>query len=464
MLRTRIALWAGCALSYNMVTGALLFAQTDPGPRVGPPSAGAPLRGLTPTEMATFQAGIQRFQTTESVRTGLGPRFNLNRCASCHSQPALGGSSPSLYSPQNPRTNPQIAVATLDGATNAVPSFVQPDGPVLAARFVKNADGTPDGGVHNLFVITGRTDAGACAIAQPDFATALAQNNVIFRIPVPLFGAGLVEAIPDGAILANKSANAAVKAALGIGGQENRGANDGTITRFGWKAQNKSLEVFAGEAYNVEIGVTNELFPTEREQDPSCALNPLPEDQTDFTAATPVAGMSDIQAFSAFMRWLAPPAPAQSTPGPPPPPGNGGPPPPQQQPPQNPSVANGQQVFAQVGCALCHTPVLTTGTATSAALSHQPVALFSDLLLHHMGAGLADGITQGLAGGDEFRSAPLWGLGQRIYLLHDGRTTDLMQAISAHASQGSEAAGVVSAFQSLPAQAVQDLLNFLRSL
>jgi CxxC motif-containing protein (DUF1111 family) len=411
--------------------------------------------------MATFQAGVQRFQTVDSVSTGLGPRFNLNSCGSCHSQPARGGSSPSLHSPQNPQTNPQIAVATLDGAANTVPSFVQPDGPVVAARFLKNADGTPDGAVHNLFVISGRTDAGACAVTQPDFATALAQNNVIFRIPVPLFGAGLVEAIPDAAILANKAANAAAKAALGIAGQENRSANDGTITRFGWKAQNKSLEVFAGEAYNVEIGVTNELFPTEREQDPSCALNPLPEDQIDFTAASPVAGMSDIQAFSAFMRWLAPPAPAQNTPPGPPPPGNGGPPSPQ---PQNPSVANGQQVFAQIGCALCHTPVLTTGTTTSAALSHQPVALFSDLLLHHMGAGLADGVTQGLAGGDEFRSAPLWGLGQRIYLLHDGRTTDLTQAISAHASSGSEATGVVSAFQSLSAQAAQDLLNFLRSL
>src|SRR5580700_4955137 len=255
MLRTRIALWSGCALRCTLVciigNSAVLFAQTDPGPRIGPPSAGAPLRGLTATEMATFQAGIQRFQTADTVSTGLGPRFNLNGCGSCHSQPALGGSSPSLHSPQNPRTNPQIAVATLDGATNTVPSFVQPDGPVVAARFVKNADGTPDGGVHNLFVISGRADAGTCAITQPDFATALAQNNVIFRIPVPLFGAGLMEAIPDAAILANQSANAAVKAALGIAGQPNRSANDGTITRFGWKAQNKSLEIFSGEAYNV---------------------------------------------------------------------------------------------------------------------------------------------------------------------------------------------------------------------
>jgi len=452
----RIALGASCALTCVVFSGAVVLAQTDPGPRTGPPSAGAPLRGLTATELATFQAGVQRFQTVDTVSTGLGPRFNSNSCVSCHSQPAAGGSSPSQRSPQNPRTNPQIAVATLAGAANTAPSFIKPGGPVMAARFVKNPDGTPDGGVHDLFVISGRTDAGTCAITQPDFATELAQNNVIFRIPTPLFGAGLVEAISDGTILANQSANAAAKTALGIAGQPNRSSNDGTITRFGWKAQNRSLQIFAGEAYNVEIGVTNELFPTEREQDAACALNQLPEDQTDFTAATPLAGMSDIQAFSAFMRFLAPPAPAQNNP----PPGPGAPPPP----PQNPSVATGQQVFNQIGCALCHTPVLTTGTSTSAALSNQPVALFSDLLVHHMGTELADGITQGLATGDEFRSAPLWGLGQRIYLLHDGRSTDLMQAILAHASQGSEATGVVSALQALPAQSIQDLLNFLRSL
>jgi CxxC motif-containing protein (DUF1111 family) len=121
-------------------------------------------------------------------------------------------------------------------------------------------------------------------------------------------------------------------------------------------------------------------------------------------------------------------------------------------------------VFNQIGCALCHTPVMATGATTSAALNHQPVALYSDLLVHHMGTGLADGITQGLATGDEFRSAPLWGLGQRIYFLHDGRTTDLTQAIGAHASTGSEATGVVGAYQTLPAQSVQDLLTFLRSL
>jgi CxxC motif-containing protein (DUF1111 family) len=310
-----------------------MYAQTDPGVRQGPPAAGRPLPQLTALETAAFREGAQRFQQLVSVAgtepgatdSGLGPRFNLNSCSGCHAQPAPGGTSPA--------TNPQVAMATDFGAHNVVPSFIQLSGPVRAARFVKNADGTPDGGVHALFVISGRGDAGNCSIAQPDFETAVAQNNIALRIPTPVFGLGLMEMIPDGEILANQSANATAKTALGITGHANVSANDGTITRFGWKAQNKSLEIFAGEAYNVEVGVTNNLFPSERDTTPACQLNPVPEDQPDLTAATPVASLSDVEAFAGFMRWLAPPAPPQP----------------------NRSTQNGQQLFTQVGCALCHT-------------------------------------------------------------------------------------------------------------
>src|SRR6516164_6368772 len=78
------------------------------------------------------------------------------------------------------------------------------------------------------------------------------------------------------------------------------------------------------------------------------------------------------------------------------------------------SILRGQLLFSDIGCALCHTPTLHTGNTTVKALSNQPVNLFSDVLLHHMGPGLADGVTQGQAGPDEFRTAPLWGVGQRI--------------------------------------------------
>lgn len=432
-------------------------AQTDPGPRPGPPGAGQPLPGLSANELALFNAGANRFQEIDSVSgtqpgatgSGLGPRFNMNSCAGCHAQPTPGGSSPSPASKQNPQVNPQIAIATAYGATNSIPAFIQPSGPVREVRFALNPDGSPDGGVHNVFVISGRSDAAGCSIAQPNFAAAVAANNAFFRIPSPVFGGGLIESIPDDAILANLAANAALKLQFGIAGQVNRNPNDGTITRFGWKAQNKSLLLFAGEAYNVEQGVTNELFPTERDETPGCVFNPTPEDSTGVNATTPTAAMSDLVGFEHFMRFLAPPQPAPPQPGGPVNPG---------------SVAHGSQVFAQVGCVLCHTPTLSTGSSSTAALSHQPVNLFSDLLVHNMGTGLADGITQGLAQGNEWRTAPLWGLGQRIFFIHDGRATDLVQAIAAHASPGSEATQAVNAFNALPPPSKQDLLNFLRSL
>src|SRR5262249_37576519 len=143
----------------------------------------------------------------------LGPRMNLDSCGGCHVHPAVGGSSPAV--------NPQVAFATKDGGTDAVPPFVLLNGPVREARFVSNRNGTPDGGVHALFTITGRDGADGCKLTQPDFATELANRNVIFRIPTPVFGAGLVEQIPDAAIMANRAANGAVKSALGIGGRPN---------------------------------------------------------------------------------------------------------------------------------------------------------------------------------------------------------------------------------------------------
>jgi len=312
---------------------------------------------------------------------------------------------------------------------------------------VKNADGTPDGGVHDLFVITGRSDAAGCQISQPDFATAQAQNNLSLRIPTPTLGLGLIEAIMDQTILANKAANAQLKAALGIAGHENRNGNDGTITRFGWKAQNKSLTIFGGEAYNVEQGVTNEVFPTERDETPGCGFNTTPEDHTTPDATTVLASISDVTGFMAFMKFTAPPrpsgVPAGATPA---------------------SVQNGQSVFNQIGCNLCHTPVLQSGNSESAALRNQNVPLYSDLIVHNMGAGLADGVSQGTAQGNEWRTAPLWGLGQRLFYLHDGRASDLPTAIGAHSSTGSEANGVINNYNALGSQAKQDLINFLKSL
>ncbi|HEX6692426.1 MAG TPA: di-heme oxidoredictase family protein, partial [Burkholderiales bacterium] len=230
----------------------------DPGLRFGPADAGGPLADLTDNERRFFEHGKEDFEEAEDVGDGVGPRMNLDGCGGCHSQPATGGSSPAV--------NPQVAFAGKDGGTDRVPSFITPRGPVREARFIRNPDGSPDGGVHALFTITGREGADGCNLRQPDFERELARNNVIFRIPTPVFGAGLIEQVEDAAILANQAAFASAKANLGISGRVNRNGNDGTITRFGWKAQNQTLLLFSGEAYNVEMGITNELFQSERDQ------------------------------------------------------------------------------------------------------------------------------------------------------------------------------------------------------
>src|SRR5437773_6431608 len=165
----------------------------DPGVRGGPAGAGGMLDGLTPTQQAFFVASQEEFEESDTLDEGLGPRFNLDGCAGCHSQPATGGTSPEV--------NPQVAVATAFGARNVVPSFIDLNGPVREARFKYTAAGARDGRVHPLFVISGRNDgtadASGCTIQQENFDAQVAANNVIFRIPTPVFGAGLIEQIPD---------------------------------------------------------------------------------------------------------------------------------------------------------------------------------------------------------------------------------------------------------------------------
>src|SRR5262249_36888996 len=251
-----------------------------------------------------------------------------------------------------------------------------------------------DGGVHDLFTIVGLPGTpSTCNISQPDFQNHL--NEIIFRIPTPTFGNGLIEAITDTTILSNVRSGKP----FGIRGQENRNGNDGTLTRFGWKAQNKSLLIFSGEAYNVEQGISNEGFPDERGeggvQDSGCTAKASPNDQTNFDATDPVQTPSDLIKFSDFMRFLAPPTPSCTV-------GSN----------CSGSVNNGSRLFDAIGCSVCHVRSMSTGDHPVAALSHKTANLFSDLLVHNMGE-LGDGISQGNAGPDEFRSAPLWGLGQR---------------------------------------------------
>ena len=454
----------------------MAFAQTDPGVQSGNRGTGAtviPQNDQTGF-LAFFNDGLKRFQDVESVsnsptnNNGLGPRFNSNQCSSCHAQPTVGGSGAA--------NNPQ---ATFAGSSVApkdqTPYFVTPNGPTVEARFpfFFNSNGTanlnnPNGGVEDLFTVSGRSDAGACSLQQPSFNAAAAANDIIFRIPTPVFGAGLLENLDDSTLLTNQQTN--LNNRLGISGTFNHNGNDGTISRFGWKAQNKSLQIFSGEAYNVEMGVSNELFPQDRPlpgEDgnggtggtglPSNCLNltggGYPEDTSNPLSSPASAVLDDVSAFANFMRFLAAPPPGTVILN-----GNTVP---------SSSIANGSALFNSIGCGTCHNPSpgKTQPSNFVTALSNQPVPAFSDLEIHHMGTKLADNVAQGGAGGDQFRTAPLWGLGQRIFLLHDGRCTDLLCAIEAHESNGGEATQVELNFDNnLSSSQQQDVLNFLRSL
>jgi CxxC motif-containing protein (DUF1111 family) len=499
--------------------GNLIFENVNPGAAFN--------FATQPLTFVWFQA-ISIFETVASVKgtitnepmPGLGPSFNSNSCVSCHAAPAVGGSSAGTVSiptksgttttftmPLEPvfTGNPELIAATDQNATNQNPQFpsgssftgpgfpeVPVNGPSIEVRFVKglpatgNAAAVQPNDVGNLFTFQGRNDEPLnCSISQLGFTT-LGPKTISFRIPTPTFGAGLIENTPEFVLQANlaftstNSTIAAEAAALGITGGFNRSGNDGTITRFGWKAQNKSLLIFSGEALNVETGITNEMFTNERTwgSGANCVTNNQPEDEMAPPGFPPAVGDPSVISSSAenmavFMRLNGAPsqcdAVASYTLNPYGTPGvalcgSFG------------SVASsdvllGQQVFnnGKVGCFLCHTPTQTTGPSPNAGLSNQTYHPYSDFAIHTMAPTLADGITQGSAGPSQFRTAPLWGLGQRIFFLHDGRDTDLINAITDHcptpsSTGGGEACGSVAAFNSLTTAQQQALIDFLRSL
>lgn len=474
-----------------ILTAALLFACShaqaivkDIGLRGGAPGGGYPLKGLNEFELALFKEGRGRVAELETTcttcaalapggapgedpllatrtsATGLSARFNADQCIACHSQPAIGGSGGFLVPnpkdsvrrvPENPLFD---LIPHRFGQTNKVPSFIKQYGPIQVPRFVKKADGTSDGHIYPLFTIVGRTDdrtipgCNAQVLPQPDFETELKKGDIAFRIPLQLFGMGLIEAIPDAEILARHRATAAYRAQNGIVGVPN--GNVGY--RFGWKAQHKSLEQFTD--------ATNEFAPQMKKIDPKC-IGPNTEERPKLLGGAefeaPSADLINplVLLATSFMRYLDAPQPSK----------------------MNALAQRGKTLFGTgpenpgIGCVACHTAQMTTSDkAQAAALQKRTVDIYSDLLLHRMGPGLADNITQGQAKGDMFRTPPLWGVGQRRFFLHDGRTDDLLQAIAAHASPAgngypaSEANAVITRFKLLPEADQQAILMFLRAL
>ncbi|HSV68917.1 MAG TPA: di-heme oxidoredictase family protein [Methylibium sp.] len=399
-----IALVAGTALAQFDATPhtkrpKAKHTTLPPRPLLGAgPQFGAPLPDLEAAQAAAFEAGREEFESAETADGGLGPIFNGVSCVACHSAPAAGGAGASTVTRFGRLTHGRFDPLTQAGGSLLQRLAIDP-----AAQ--EQVPGDAD--------------------------------VVALRLTTPLFGAGLIEAIPDSEI----RQNAARRKPDGIAGRAativDIASGQWRVGRFGWKAQHASLLSFAADAYLNEMGVTNRFFPVENAPNGNVALVdrfdsvPDPEDTLD-----PATGRGDVDALADFMRLLAPPP----------------------QPRQTPSAATGARLFEQMNCAACHTPFLLTGASPVAALAHQPVPLFSDLLLHDMGA-LGDGIVQGAARAREMRTPPLWGLRARGPFLHDGRAATVDAAIRAHDGEGAAARDRYNRLGRVERQQVLDFLN-----
>jgi CxxC motif-containing protein (DUF1111 family) len=397
MTRPRLGVRAGVWLATATVTALLASAQS------GGVNPGDPLPGVTALEFEEFRIGLDDFKEVETVEDGLGPAFNGTSCAACHNIPAVGGI-----------------------------------GLVLETRVAhRHDDGTASGldAAGNTLLHLFSVPPHLCQPVIPDGV-----NVVARRAPIPLFGAGLIEAIPDDTLLAledpfDRDGNG-VRGRAAIIVDVATGAR--RVGRFGWKAQQATLLAFSGDAYRNEMGITNDLFPRDYalgisdETMKRCDLRPEPED-----VRNPLTRRRGIDNFESFMRLLAPVGRGLV----------------------DDTVRDGERIFQAVGCAACHVPALMTGPSANPLFNRKPVSLFSDLLLHDIGTG--DGIPQASARPEEMRTPALWGLRLRRPLLHDGSAATIEDAIDRHQREGELARKGVAG---LRADDRARLMAFLRSL
>ena len=369
--------------------GFVLSAQPN-----RPPIPGSPLPNATSRELELFRLGLESFNTVETPEEGLGPAFNGTSCAQCHSVPAIGG---------------------IAHMSEVRAGYVDENG-----KFQAMYGET----LYPLF----STGKHACQVQIPAEANLIAR-----RVPTPLFGSGLIEAIPDATLLALESVTGGRAARI-----IDRATNQPRIGRFGWKSQQATLLAFSGDAYRNEMGVTNDLFRNELAPGISpdtmklCSPGTTVED-----VRSRLTGLRDIDNFENFMRLLAP----------------------IERGPQTDDVKQGESLFESVGCASCHVPTLFTGPSANPLFDRKPVNLYSDLLLHDIGTG--DGIEQEDAKGPEIRTPALWGLRMRRPLLHDGTAATATAAILLHQGQAKKAR---QQFLDLPPEQQKRLIAFLDSL
>ncbi|HUF71057.1 MAG TPA: di-heme oxidoredictase family protein [Longimicrobiales bacterium] len=388
---------AAAALLAVCATFAAACGGPEPASTTDTP--GMPLVGLTDAERARFLLGRALFERLATPEEGLGPLYNADRCSTCHDEPATGGGGT--------RVLVLKATAWLDGQCSTLMEYGGDNIQLRATPLLLS---------HGLGPETVPTQATATAFVSAP----------------PLFGLGLLEAVPEETLVA--LADPSDDNGDGISGRVPR-SRDGRIARFGRKADAVSVADFVDTALRFELGLTTLSNPFEERRNGEpipAAADPMPDPEMD---GPTVAILTD------YVRLLAPPAT-------------------QDAPAAADTLRQGEAVFEEIGCGRCHIPELTTGPAPEAALAHKRIRPFTDLLLHDLGSGSSDTCTHGAAPG-EYRTAPLWGLRYRSRYLHDASAGSLEDAIDAH---GGEAGGVVAAFHDLAAERRRVLLRFLSSL
>lgn len=384
---------------------AFAFAQTPQ------PKMGQPLAGLTPTQLQQFDAGRADFTRVLAVTEGLGPIFNQQSCASCHNNP-VGGS-----------------------------------GGISVTRFgFYDAKGV---GFDPLTALGGSLLQGQNINVACQEVVPAAANITSLRVTPSVLGDGLIQAIPDAAILANQSSppspNVSGRARLVSLLEDPAGPQ--RVGRFGWKAQLATMLSFAADASQNELGFTNRLLPSENAPNGNQALLAAYDTVADPEDGPDAQGRHFIDRVDSFQRYLAAP-------------------------PQTPRAGmTGETLFASVGCMDCHVASFTTSSdpALEPALRNKVIKPYSDFLLHDMGIA-ADFIGDGSADVLEMRTPPLWGVRVRDPMWHDGRVVGgtfasrILAAIAEHGGFGSEAQTSAAAFQALAGADKQRVLDFLDSL
>ncbi len=454
---------------------------------------GDPLPGVANnlTDLTNFSNGqlnMQEFETLNPATdpTGpagqLGPLFNNTSCATCHDHPATGGGGLTLPEQRLSTGGPPVRIFAVDHMLFGGPEEQDGLGTIFPYGIVASPLGAEIGVPDNIASACQQVELARgfspelpiCVPGSPnDTGLTGTPTCIAHREALPLFGDGLVEAVPDQEFLAIQAAQpAAMRGTIHHIVELNQlGVPTGEVSaptlaalsttrvgRFGWKDDHATLLGFAGDAYLNEIGITNDL---NSQPNTTCAMGVQqfgitlqtaddPEDTVDST------GRADVDRFTDFMRGLQPPP----------------------QIPMTASAQAGQQLFHQMNCSVCHVPTLVTannpvgfipptinGTPISAHLNQVLAGVtfnpYGDFLLHDMGS-LGDGINDSPeAGPTMMRTMPLWGIRAREVFLHDGRATDIPTAISLHAGQAAPAAAAFGALTPAQQQSVVDFLNTL---